>query len=643
MELVDTNDNNEVIATYYRVYEYNEVAETLRLVQCNWTYHGGKITGCVTTNNTNQKILTVSEYDCEELVPLKHINLSECKANDDESIYTQNPNIPITNLHLVEYYSTPIPKGVYQFFIRYKVRDGFYTNWFPASKELYAWDNEIISTIQGSLKYTDISKDCSLSFVLSVEHLFSQFNSLYKEFQIGFIVSSNNTVVGRSWKSFNLNTSLIYFDYNEAFIEEVLVDDFLKGSLEIYNSKNVIPYKNKLYVSNYVENDYNPALQDVLDAIDVSVGFSYDSDNESVTTKYLGDGVLSRTEPYLVYNDAVIYDKIDNTFIRNHIEETDKFSKHITTTNITHTHEIQHEQGEQLFNDLNAINRPGEKILICGIYFNGIDASGNDVVLRGTGFNQESLADEFTWLLVTDYHDIDANPNRVKTALRNLIVNSPNYVPSTPTSGNTLGRLVSSFNEDYELTSFLKYVLKGVDANKNLYVRATNSTDLFILTDIQIDCIKVVEIPWAVGNGTEYDTSYPVKVNYIRYNMSVSSGEITNVITEATHKQINTLLPFCEYDVYVHFVKQNGITTNGYKVKHLDRSDTAIMVNNYDANRPCVLYPIFEIKKNINIGYSTCFFSIKQTKYNVSQINIIKDSEDVVISNRYNSILFNDE
>lgn len=627
MKLNDLDDNNEIISSSYKVYEYNEVTEALNVVPCNWTYHGGKITGCVTTNNTNQKILTVSEYDCEDLVPLKHINLSECKQNDDESIYTQNPNIPITNLHLVEYYSTPIPKGVYQFFIRYKVRDGFYTNWFPASKELYAWDNEIVSTIQGTLKYTDTSKDCLLSFVLAVEHLFPEFNSIYKDFQIGFIVSSNNAVVGRSWKSFNLNTNVIYFDYNEAFIEEVLVDDFLKGSLEIYDSKNVIPYKNKLYISNYSENDYNPKLQDVLDSIDVTVGYSYESESGSVNTNYLGDGLLSRTVPYLVYNDAVIYDKIDNTFIRNHVEETDKFSKHVTTNTVTHEHHIPHERYEQLFPDLNGINRPGEKLLVCAIYFNGVDAEGNDVVLRGTGFNQSNLATEFTWLLSSDDYTINENPTRLKSALISLITNSPNYIPNTEANGNKLGRLVSSFNEDYELTNFLKYVLKGIDANRNLYVRATNSEDLFVLTGIDIDCIKVISIDHTVSTGTNYNA----KINYTRYSMSVSSGEITTIITEDNHKQINTLLPFCEYDVYIHFVKQNGITTNGYKVKHLDRNDTAIMARNYDSSRPCIIYPIFTINRTIDIGYTACFFTIKQTKYNVSQINKIENY-------RYNSI-----
>ena len=127
------------LPTKIQILEYNELTDFIQEIQCGWKYNGGKITGNVTVNNTNEEILTICEYDCPTAdIPIKHINLARCKADDDESIYTQAPNIPLTNLKLITTYTKTIPNGVYQFFIRYKIRENFYTSWFPCSKECFA-------------------------------------------------------------------------------------------------------------------------------------------------------------------------------------------------------------------------------------------------------------------------------------------------------------------------------------------------------------------------------------------------------------------------------------------------------------------------------------------------------------------------
>ena len=114
-----------------------------RFYPCNtaWKYHNGKIDGCVLNNIVGEKILVIAEYDTNEKVPLKCINLTKSKNTDDESIYTQSPIIPITNLNCNGTFNYVIPNGCYQFFVRYKIRDNFYTDWFPASKELFTGNN----------------------------------------------------------------------------------------------------------------------------------------------------------------------------------------------------------------------------------------------------------------------------------------------------------------------------------------------------------------------------------------------------------------------------------------------------------------------------------------------------------------------
>ena len=96
----------------YNIYSYNENNKSLYKINSAWTYSGGKIHGICTTNNTGDIILTVCEYfdDNSKLVPIKHINLTHCSEDDDESIYTQTPNIPYTNFKFVDYYINTIPK-----------------------------------------------------------------------------------------------------------------------------------------------------------------------------------------------------------------------------------------------------------------------------------------------------------------------------------------------------------------------------------------------------------------------------------------------------------------------------------------------------------------------------------------------------
>ena len=259
-----------------RIYEYDEITGIINLVRCAWTYHGGKINGCVSVNNTGEEILTICEYDVPNnyLIPIKHINLSNCSLQDDESIYTQAPNIPITNLLFTRTYSETIPNGVYQFFIRYEIRDDFYTNWFPCSTELSTGVRKVVDTIQGSIRYADLRMDSDVSFVFEVNHLYKQYTKNYKSFQIGFILSHDNGVFARSWKSFPMDKQEIYFDYDNDSIKEINIDDLLNTNYDIYNVKNICNYKNRLYVSNFVETDFNDnniELSDFANNIDIKL------------------------------------------------------------------------------------------------------------------------------------------------------------------------------------------------------------------------------------------------------------------------------------------------------------------------------------------------------------------------------------
>ena len=59
-----------------KIVEYDEVKETATELTTTWTYSGGEIDGYVNTNQSGEKILTISEYLSDgRKVPFKHINL----------------------------------------------------------------------------------------------------------------------------------------------------------------------------------------------------------------------------------------------------------------------------------------------------------------------------------------------------------------------------------------------------------------------------------------------------------------------------------------------------------------------------------------------------------------------------------------
>ena len=336
------------------ILEFDEITEEIKPIECSWKYHNGKISGCVTTNVSGEKILTIAETEAvnyiksskidtkpisvqqpasvishsntiidatiidqnslptihshneqEEisninysnttvdvtenntitqvgigvrpssvddipiihkddifrvavptLVPIKHINLNYCKYEDDESVYYQSPKVPIANLNLIGTYAKTIPNGTYVFFIRYQIRKDVYTDWHLCSHPVFAGVSEDTTTLQGGLKYINLHKDSAKSFIFDISFILEENKALYKKFQLGFIISHDESVNARSWKTFDINTKSIYFDYEN--VEEIDIYDLEKVTYELYNVGNVTPFKNKLYISNYIESDFNP-------------------------------------------------------------------------------------------------------------------------------------------------------------------------------------------------------------------------------------------------------------------------------------------------------------------------------------------------------------------------------------------------
>ena len=162
-ELIGKSDKL-VITPYY------ENTKTLgKKIYTGANYHNGKVDGVCTTNLKGDVLLTINEYDADVDVPLRTINLNECQSTDDESTYTQSPNVPISNLYLIDRYNNTILNGVYQFFIRWEIHKNVYTPWMVCSKQIYAGNHNIKRTHAGSVNYINTSIDCNESFIFKLD------------------------------------------------------------------------------------------------------------------------------------------------------------------------------------------------------------------------------------------------------------------------------------------------------------------------------------------------------------------------------------------------------------------------------------------------------------------------------------------
>lgn len=287
--------NNKIyFFTNSSIIEYNEVTKSAVILNTKWSYNGGEIDGYVSTNISGEEILTIAEYKDGGNVPIKHINLSYPNVAD-ESLYSQAPIVPITNLSIDGTYAKAIPNGTYVFFVRYKIRTDVYTNWFLCSNPIFAGTSESINTFQGGVKYINTHRDAAKAFVFGVSFLDSNAKNYYEGFQLGFIITHDEATDARMWKTFDMSTKTIYFDYDE--VEEIAIEDLLESTYELYNVRNVTSFKNQLYISNYKETDFNPSeLDQANNAISVSVEHVSSGSPSSSSEGESGDAYLDGTK-----------------------------------------------------------------------------------------------------------------------------------------------------------------------------------------------------------------------------------------------------------------------------------------------------------------------------------------------------------
>lgn len=567
---------------------YDEKLDKFTPCNCNWHYSGGEITGNVINNLNGDKLLNIGEKTSDaNLIPFKSINLSESKYTEDESIYTQSPNIPITNLSLNGRFEYTVPNGVYQFFVRYKIRDGFYTDWFPASKDIFIGNNNTTYTNFGTLTYCETKRDSDNSIIFKVEHLFPKYKINYESFQIGFILSHDDTIVARAWKHFTFDKTLIKFDYDATIeTEEIEIIDLTQPTYQLYDVQNITNFKNKLYISNYIESNFNEDLREEANKIKIEIT------QKKVTNGYnghdLSDPTIIGNKSYysnIKINNEIIPIGGSNSIVYRLFNQVDSLSNLSINDYIT-----------KCYNNEEYPNGCFPKY--DGFVGSALGDTINIENLKRNVLKYDSKAFDFNFeddsVISILLNDVEINNlESLKTTLYNKVAyldKDSNFVTKdgTPCSSNKI-TFIRSFS--YKTKRFKP-------GNGDISGEITNSTSN-PNTGIEDDNITNI-------GGEEVEVLKTQRYNqnidlYIGGNKSYMSNNNVEDILDYT-----TLIPFQKYKFYIHYVKQSGEVSNGY---YCGGTNAGIITAPYKESCDSIIYPIF---KNITIpsGYVGCFFSI---------------------------------
>lgn len=625
------------------IYKYDERTDKFSKCHCNWNWSGGKITGNVTRNLRGETILCVCEKAENKDIPFKSINLKYSKDDDKEDIYTQAPNIPITNLNFIENIRHSIPNGTYQFYVRYKIRNNFYTDWFVASKELAVGNTTKLDTSFGTVQYVDTHTDSDRSFKFEVQHLND--NDSYKAFQIGFILSHDDEIVARSWKEFSFDEKQIIFDYNEDG-EEIEVIDLLNSTYQLYNIKNITYFKNKQYISNYKET--SPNIKD-FDKGNASVEIQESNLSLSDTNAtYKGNTLLNNT-PNDPYSNLGEYDSIKVTST----DETFPFTSQNTTPASPNTimSKLFYDEEYNLKTVIeDTLLRKDANATVINGNSKTVDLYGITCVIRGdTNITQN---DARNYILNIAYPEVTSDN------LGNIII------PKTLTDVEGIeikGYRYVNQNNEYPLIStiFDNTETNSGDEDKEIKIKDLTTlgenylsylVDRILLTTAQDEhfsrSIGFCSIPIRMTNVGQLNTksnviqapSEPniilslrdvtIDIKYrIWYNLKSSNDP--NQLNKITYRQqvhlrfytdetniesitrdernIQSLIPYQKYNFYLHYVKANGEVTNGYLL-----NDKPLECR-YSDKANIIFYPVFKnIPDRSQDGYSAWFASIHQ-------------------------------
>lgn len=302
--------------------------------KCKIIYNGGllnnisKIKGTFTYNVNNDLIIAVSLYNINTDEPLRIFNLG--KFNDinidskqfESTVSSIIPEVKLPSIESHYYVKGSCYKGWTYLYIRFKINKTDYTQWYnfgypifvddiyrqqifrycfyqyrtgrnDAETDLYNVDDvDGHSAIPmdgfGTGCYDGFSNNSEISNTTFAINLnFNNFNN-FDQYQLGFVCASK--VYTKAFITNDINISDINYIFNPKYLFEGSITEFITAYYNYYNVKNIINYKNRLYISNYKEQTLNKKIdQSIIDSVSISLkvnttNFAFSSTNKNTVS-----------------------------------------------------------------------------------------------------------------------------------------------------------------------------------------------------------------------------------------------------------------------------------------------------------------------------------------------------------------------
>lgn len=302
--------------------------------KCKIIYNGSllnninKIKGTFTYNVNNDLIIAISLYNTNTDEPLRVFNLG--KFNDTnidnnqfkDEISSIIPEVKLPSIESHYYVKGPCYKGWTYLYIRFKINKTDYTQWYnfgypifvddiyrqqifrycfyqyrvgrnAAELDLYNVDDyDGHSSVPmdgfGTGCYDGFSNNSEISNTTFAINLnFNNFNN-FDQYQLGFVCASK--AYTKAFTTNDINISNTNYVFNPKYLSEGSITEFITAYYNYYNVKNIINYKNRLYISNYKEQTLNKKIdQSIIDSVSISLkvnttNFAFSSTNKDTVS-----------------------------------------------------------------------------------------------------------------------------------------------------------------------------------------------------------------------------------------------------------------------------------------------------------------------------------------------------------------------
>lgn len=645
-EIVIFVKNNDIISPLnggeanVALFRYNEKNNNIYCAYKYISYYEGQFAFDYTYNVNGDLILAFCEYDSQNniKVPLRTINLNiQNYQNADidlpEDKLTVKPGIKLSNFTNVYFQSGAGYTGWHYIYIQYKINEGRYTEWYRIGSPIklleethnYLFSNKCIKPNGG----TDDVKH-GAKYVLNTGYINKTYNfefnidDSFYQYRIGVIVSNNTTRKYFVTEFIECNSDKASFIFNTNQLRE---EEFsIEQRINYYNVKNILNYKNELYISNYEVCDFGNINTD---SIDLKLNV-IDKSNVIIPETIIDRITVGNAT---VYQGAFNFDKnILWLLLSIHIERP--YLNILNSLNNIQNDLIYIRKLDYDFNNNVAIKNNTEYCCrIEDVYYEYRECD-----LSFVGYNDNPPV-HYTYLIIKG-KDINGNEFTLTPFPGDNFINSVNFsyyianelysgiIQFRTASGNTSSNIICCYTDgkgqyrdssiNYVMFAFAKYIYYYEDIDWAWHVTLDN-IDLWNNEDVNT---KIVSAPdwYPIKSFNQLYTSYP----------SYFTIESHQSYTEQKQYYFTTLPANEIFDFYIHFINKYGELSDGYRLKNINGLI-------YKNNVPYVSI-IYNINHNVNCYLVPANIQIKYINLAATPVYKVNSSNPDLIIETYTSI-----